>query len=65
MSKMRPTETAAYVKCSTSTLAKMRMRGDGPPYVKAGKRIVLYDREEVDAWLAERKRYSTSEYQAC
>ncbi|WND77886.1 helix-turn-helix domain-containing protein [Thalassospiraceae bacterium LMO-SO8] len=60
--KMRAPHAAQYLRLSTSTLAKMRLRGDGPPYSKAGPRIVLYDRADLDAWLISRRRRSTSEY---
>lgn len=42
----------------------MRLRGDGPVYSKAGPRIVIYDIADLEAWLARRKRRSTSEYSA-
>lgn len=51
---------AEYLNLATSTLAKMRIRGDGPAYFKLG-RVVLYSYEELDRWLALRKRQSTSE----
>ena len=59
----RTPEAAAYIRLSASTLAKMRVRGDGPAYIKAG-RAVLYDRRDLDAWLAAHRRRSTSEYTA-
>jgi predicted DNA-binding transcriptional regulator AlpA len=59
--KLRAPAAAGYLGLSTSTLAKMRLRGDGPPYSKAGSRIVVYDSADLEAWLAGRKRYSTSE----
>jgi len=37
---MRPPQTAAYVKRSTSTLAKDRLRGDGIPYSKFGRMVL-------------------------
>ena len=58
---LRPIQVADYTGLSTSTLAKMRLRGDGPPYSKAGPRAVVYDIADVDTWLEERKRNSTSE----
>jgi predicted DNA-binding transcriptional regulator AlpA len=61
LSKFRTPDAAAYLGLSKSTLAKMRLRGDGPVYAKAGRRIVLYDRMDLDAWLDGRKRRSTSE----
>lgn len=52
-------ETAEHIRVSTSWLAKARLTGDGPPFIKAG-RTVLYDIHDVDRWMAERKRASTS-----
>ena len=49
------------VRLTPSTLAKMRIRGDGPPYSKAGPRIVIYAISDLDAWIAGRKRRSTSD----
>ena len=60
-SLMRVPTAAAYIGHSTSTLAKMRMRGTGPPYIKTA-RLVLYDQRDLDAWLTARKRISTSEH---
>lgn len=59
--KLRAPDAAAYVGLSPSTLAKMRLRGDGPVYSKAGPRIVIYDKLDLDAWLSAQRRRSTSE----
>jgi predicted DNA-binding transcriptional regulator AlpA len=59
--KLRAPDAAAYLGLSRSTLAKMRLRGDGPIYSKAGPRIVIYDKLDLDAWLAAQRRRSTSE----
>jgi predicted DNA-binding transcriptional regulator AlpA len=45
---------------SRSTLAKWRLSGFGPDYLKLGSRVV-YRRRDVDAWLESRKRNSTSQ----
>ena len=58
---LRTPAAAAYPGLSTFTLAKMRLRGDGPPYSKSGARIVVYDVADLDAYLAARLRNSTSE----
>ena len=58
---MRPAEAAKIVKLSTSTLAKMRIRGDGPQYTKSGPKVVLYKVSDLRDWLASRSRRSTSE----
>ena len=57
---MRAPEAAAYLGLSPSTLAKMRLRGDGPSYYKAGPRVVIYDLLEINEWLESRRRSSTS-----
>ena len=62
ITKLRPLEAAQYLRMASSTLAKMRCYGGGPRFAKAGPRVVLYDRTDLDAWLAERSVYSTSEY---
>jgi predicted DNA-binding transcriptional regulator AlpA len=59
--RMRPREAAEYLRLSESTLAKMRMRGGGPLYVKAGPRLVLYRQSSLDGWLVRNRRRSTSE----
>ncbi len=59
--KLRAPHAAAYVGLSPSTLAKMRLRGNGPIYSKAGPRVVIYDKADLDAWLDGQKRRSTAE----
>jgi excisionase family DNA binding protein len=51
--RLRAVQAAEYLNVSRSTLAKWRMRGEGPPYHRCGPRIVYYYRDEIDAWLAE------------
>jgi len=58
--KLRAPAAAEYVGLSASTMAKLRMSGDGPPYSKAGARVVVYDRDDLDRWLDQRRRLSTS-----
>ena len=58
---MRAPDAAAYLGLAPSTLAKMRVRGDGPVYSKAGPRIVVYAVEDLDGYLSARRRNSTSE----
>ena len=57
---LRPPEAAAYLKISTSTLAKKRLYGDGPKFARWGKAI-RYRREDLDAYMAARLVHSTSE----
>ena len=51
ISKFRPPEAAKYVGIAASTLAKLRMGRAGPVFHKLG-RAVVYDRGDLDAWLA-------------
>lgn len=53
-------ETAEHMRVSQSWLAKSRLSGEGPPFIKAG-RTVLYDLDDLDAWLSSKKRVSTSD----
>lgn len=53
-------DAAAYLGIAQQTLAKMRWSGDSPPYFKVGRQVV-YDRNELDAWLTLRRRRSTAD----
>jgi hypothetical protein len=53
-------EAATYVSLSASTLNRLRVSGGGPIYAKlAGK--ILYDIRDLDQWIEDSKRGSTSE----
>ena len=58
---MRTPEAARYVALSVSSMTKLRLSGDGPPFVKVGPRAVAYRKADLDAWLEARVRRSTSE----
>jgi predicted DNA-binding transcriptional regulator AlpA len=58
---LRTPPAGDYIGLKPSTLEKMRLRGDGPRFIKLGTRTVGYDIRDLDAWLDERKRASTSE----
>ena len=60
---LRPKDAAGYVKMAPSTLAKMRLYGTGPNFIKAGARVVLYDRDTLDQWLSARSYENTSQYE--
>lgn len=53
-------EAARFLGLSSSTLNKMRVRGDGPPFSKCGSRVIYYLRDLTN-WVAERRRRSTAE----
>lgn len=53
-------EAAKYLRLAPQTLAKMRTEGTSPPFIKVGRRV-LYDLAEIDRWLDQRRRRSTSD----
>ena len=57
---LTPKETANRLKVSLSWLAKARMRGDGPPYIRVG-RSIRYGEPALLQWMKSRQRLSTSE----
>jgi predicted DNA-binding transcriptional regulator AlpA len=57
--KMRTKEAARYSGSTESTLTKLRLTGGGPIYITIG-RTVVYDPDDLDAWLASKRRKSTS-----
>jgi predicted DNA-binding transcriptional regulator AlpA len=57
---LRPKEAAQVLAVSVSWLAKSRMRGDGPPFIRIG-RSIRYREAELLHWMRSRQRLSTSE----
>ncbi len=56
---LRPYQVEVLYGLSRKYLANARVRGDGPPYCKPSRKLVLYSVDELEAWLAERRRLST------
>lgn len=55
---------AKYIGLSVPTLERMRGTGQGPPFLKLGNgrtSRVMYDRRDVDTWLASKRRTSTDD----
>jgi len=57
---LTPREAANFLRLSTSWLAKGRMRGDGPPFVRLGGSI-RYLESTLVRWMKAQQRLSTSE----
>ncbi|MCJ8141646.1 helix-turn-helix domain-containing protein [Ancylobacter sp. A5.8] len=57
---LRPKEAAAAIGWAESTLAKSRLSGAGPAFLKVGK-LVRYRRSDIEAWPSSRRRRSTSD----
>jgi predicted DNA-binding transcriptional regulator AlpA len=56
---LTPKDAATFLRLSESWLAKARMRGDGPPYVKLG-RSIRYAEGALVQWLKSHQRLSTN-----
>jgi Helix-turn-helix domain len=54
-----PEEAAKVLKLSLSWLAKARMHGDGPPYMKVG-RSIRYSEVALLQWMKSQQRGSTN-----
>ena len=57
---LTPKEAAHRLKLSVSWLAKARMRGDGPPYIRIG-RAIRYSEPALLQWMESNTRTSTSQ----
>ena len=53
-------QAAAYLWLSRRTLERYRVRGGGQPFLSYCNRV-LYLRSDLDAWVVERRRLSTSD----
>jgi len=58
---LRPYQVETLYGLTQKFLAHARGRGDGPPFVKPSYNLVLYSVEDLDQWLAARRRLSTSD----
>ena len=54
-------EASRITKFAQSSLDCMRVRGNGPPFIKRGRKI-LYFRRDLYEWLAAGRRQSTTEW---
>ena len=48
-----PAEVAEALHTTTASLAQMRYRGDGPKFVRAGRRRILNRWVDIDQWITE------------
>jgi hypothetical protein len=59
-SLIRARDAARMLGLSESTLAKLRLSGNGPAYCKLGRRV-LYRPRDLSIWLEQHRRHSTSD----
>ena len=54
-------QAAKFLGLKPSCLENWRWKGYGPPYVQVTRRAIRYRREDLDAFVQERRRFSTSD----
>lgn len=60
MQVMSIEDLAVYLGVSKRTIYKYIAEGDCPPYIKLSSKNICFDRDDVDAWLEEKKVYPRS-----
>ena len=58
---LKTPDAAAYLGTGVPTLEKWRLTGTGPRFVRLGSRAIGYDLADLDQWIEQRKRVSTSD----
>jgi predicted DNA-binding transcriptional regulator AlpA len=58
---LTPAQTAEYLTLSISTLARMRISGNGPNFIRLSRQKVGYRQSDLDKFLEARVRTSTSQ----
>lgn len=59
---LRTPAAAEYCGLSASTFEKMRLTGAGPTFRRLTKRAIGYDVADLDTWLSQHSRHSTSDH---
>ena len=54
-----PSQAATFLGIAVQTMARWRVEGGGPPYLKLGSRV-RYDQPDLLEWVCERRRSSTA-----
>ena len=55
-----PSELSIFLGVSPATLERWRCQGEGPPFIKIGRRRIAYRSRAVRQWLEARERSSTA-----
>lgn len=54
-SRLTTPEAARLVGVAPRTLERLRERGEGPPYLRLTKRLVVYERDDLLGWIRSRR----------
>lgn len=57
-------EVAEYLGITPNALAKMRMDGSGPEFIRVNSRTIRYQWATVNKWLESRTHTTTDDYAA-
>ncbi len=52
---LTPKEVCAWLALPSSTLADLRVRGEGPAFTRLSARNIRYARRDVRAWLEQNR----------
>ena len=58
---LNPEEAAEFIDMTVRFLEVRRHRGGGPPFIRISGNRVKYSLADLRAWIAERRRFSTSD----
>ena len=56
---IRRTDVPNYVPVASQTLARWAVEGQGPPFIKVGRRLVAYRAGDLREWLQSQTRKNT------
>lgn len=59
---LRAGDAAKRLGLSPNTLVKMRMRGDGPPFIRLTPRRIVYAPDALDDFVRSRQYARTADY---
>ena len=54
-------EAAAFLNFTPRALQAWRVRGGGPAYIRCSSRAIRYRLQDLETWIEERRRTSTSD----
>ena len=58
---MRTAQAAMRIGLAKNTLEKMRVSGEGPPFVRISPRRIVYEAAALDSWIKSRGEHRSTE----